>query len=125
MGLLGRILGRRRDAADNAWQAPIVQEICMEMIRLAPNEWTSAYLILEVTDRGFGSGLSHSAITPELSEDGAIHAPNFVLPDMAVMAATRKLELGWLERNKTFKRAIISAVEDADGWQVQSDYQHE
>jgi hypothetical protein len=125
MGLLERIFGRRKDGADEQWQVPIVQEICVAMLRLVPQDWKSAYLVLEVTDSGLGSGLSHSAITRQRSADGMLRSGEFVTPDMEVMAATRKLELGWLERKKTFKRAIISATDNGDGWEIRSDYEHE
>ncbi len=125
MGLLERLFGRRKDSADEQWQVPIVQEICVAMLQLVPEGWESAYLVLEVPAEGLGKGLSHSAITRDRpAPDGRVRAGEFVTPDMAVMAATRKLELGWLERQKTFKRVIISATDAGDGWQIRSDYEH-
>jgi hypothetical protein len=121
MGFWDSLWARRRESGDQ-WQTPIVQEICIAMLQLVPKEWKSAYLVLDVSDDGLGNGLVHSAITPQLSEDGAVHDAAFVLPDMAVMAATRNLELGLMERRKTFKRVIISAVADGEDWQVRSDY---
>ena len=125
MGLLDRLFGRRKDEAGDQWQVEAVQEICIAMIRQIPEDWKSAYLTLEVTERGLGSGLSHSAITRRLRRDGLLRDAEFVTPDGAVMAATRKLELGWVERGKTFRRVIISATDDGDGWQIRSDYEHD
>jgi hypothetical protein len=121
MGLWERLLGRRR-AADDQWQVPIIQEICIAMLRLVPKDWKSAYLVLKVAEGGLGGGLSHSAITRNASVDGLLRDTEFVSPDMEVFAATRKLELGWLERDKKFKRVIISAIDDGNGWEIRSDY---
>lgn len=45
---------------------------------------------------------------------------------MDVLAATRQLELGFVARNWTFKRAIISAKRDSEGgWDIRSDYEHD
>jgi hypothetical protein len=121
MGLWTKLLGRRNATSDQ-WQTPIVQEICIAMLRLVPKDWKSAYLVLTVPDEGLGRGLSHSAITRQLSEDGALRDAEFVTADMEVFAATRKLELGWMGRRKTFERAIISAIDDGNGWQIRSEY---
>lgn len=126
MGFFQRLFGRRRSTPpDPQWQVPVVNEIIVAMIRLVPEEWESVYLVLEVTDKGIGSGLAHSAITRKLSKDSALRDGDFVMPDMDVMAATRKLELGWVERQSSFKRAIISAVRDEAGWAIRSEYEHE
>ena len=121
MGLWERLAGRRRPA-DDQWQAPIVQEICIAMLRLVPKDWKSAYLVLKVAEEGLGGGLSHSAISRNASEHGVLRDAEFVSPDMEVFTATRKLELGWMERGKTFKRVIISAIDDDNGWEIRSDY---
>lgn len=124
IGLLQRIFGRREAVKDEQWQVPIVQEICIAMIRQIPEHWNSAVLVLEPTEKGIGTGLSHSAVTPQASKDFALRDGEFVTPDMAVMAATRQLELGWVERKGTFKRAIISAIRDGEDWDIKSEYEH-
>jgi len=126
VGFLQNLFGRRKNVVDAQWQTPIVQEICVAMIRQIPEQWDSAVLVLEPTEKGLGSGLSHSAITPQsASKDFTVQGGEFVTPNMEVMAATRKLELGWLERKSTFKRAIISATREGEDWTIKSDYEHE
>lgn len=125
MGFFQQLFGKRQPV-DTQWQVPIVQEICVAMIRIAPEDWKSVALVLEVTDKGLGSGLSHSAITPTPVTDLGVRDEKFVTPNADVMAATRKLELAWVERRSTFKRAIITAAEDGSGgWDIRSDYEHE
>ncbi len=125
MSLFRRLLRGRKQQDDAQWQTPNVQEICIAMIRLIPDTWDSAALVLEVPEKGMGTGLSHSPITPQPLKDFAVRGPDFVMPDNEVFAATRKLELGWMERKGTFKRAIITARKDEEGWQIQSEYEHE
>lgn len=124
MGFFQRLFGQRRAPESPEWQTPIVQEICVAMLRQIPEDWESAYLVLEVTEKGIGSGLTHSAVMRKLSKDFALKDGDFVMPDMTVMAATRKLELGWVERKCTFKKAIISAVLTGDDWEIRSEYEH-
>lgn len=125
MGLFQRLFRGRSAENDVAWQTPIVQEIALAMLRQIPDDWDSAVLVLEVNERGLGGGLTHSAITPQQAQDFALPGSAFVTPNAEVLAATRKLELGWVERKGTFLRAIISAVRDESGWGIQSDYEHE
>lgn len=124
-GILQQLFGRKQ-GHDTQWQVPLVQEICVAMIRLVPQDWNSVALVLEVTERGLGSGLSHSAITPTPVADFHLQDPHFVTPDAQVIAATRQLELAWVEHRGTFKRAIIMATRDAQGgWDIRSEYEHE
>jgi hypothetical protein len=126
MGFFDKILGKRKDVVDEQWELPIVQEICIAMIHQIPEHWDKASIVLEVPEHGLGRGLAHSAITPEPSTDMALRSGDFVTPDTAVMAATRKLELGWVERKGTFKRAIITAAKDAEGgWDIRSAYEYD
>ena len=125
MGFLQKLFGKREVPVDNQWQTPIVQEICIAMIHQIPEEWDNAILILEPTEKGIGTGLKHSAITPQGGKGFALTNGAFVTPDMEVMAATRKLELGFVERKGTFKRAIISAIRDGEDWDIKSEYEHE
>ena len=125
MGFLQKLFGKREAPVDNQWQMPIVQEICIAIIHQIPEDWSSATLILEPTEKGIGTGLKHSAITPQGSRDFALTNGVFVTPDMEVMAATRKLELGFVERKGTFKRAIISAIQDGENWDIKSEYEYE
>lgn len=126
MSILGRFFGKGKSKqVDDQWQVPIVQEICIAMIRQIPAEWDSAYLVLEPTEKGLGTGMTHSAITRNLSTDFSLRDGGFVTPGMEVMAATRRLELGWVERKGTFKRAIISAQRDGEDWDIKSDYEHD
>jgi len=124
MSLLKKIFGKHEAVRDEQWQVPIVQQICIAMIHQIPEHWDSAVLMLEPTEKGIGTGLSHSAIMPRPSRDFAIRDSEFVTPDMDVMAATRQLELGWVERKGTFKRAIISATRDGEDWDIKSEYEH-
>lgn len=94
------------------------------MIHQIPETWASVALVLEPTEKGIGTGLSHSAITPSVSEDFALRNGKFVTPNMEVLAATRQLELGFVERKGTFKKAIISATRDGEDWEVKSEYEH-
>lgn len=124
MSLLQKIFGKRKDIQDQQWQVPIVQQICIAMIHQIPETWDSAFLVLEPTEKGIGTGLSHSAITPCGNKDLALRDGVFVTPNMEVMAATRQLELGFVERKSTFKKAIISAIRDGEDWEVKSEYEH-
>lgn len=109
---------------ESPWELPFIQDICIVMIRMIPSHWDSVALVLEVTPNGIGSGLAHSAITPTPVKDFGITGPDFVMPDMSVFSATRELELAWVAHKVTFKRAIITAVRDAEGnWDVRSTYQ--
>ena len=124
MSFLQKIFGKRQAVQDEQWQVPIVQQICIAMINQIPENWDNAVLVLEPTEKGIGTGLSHSAITPRARKDFALHDGEFVTPDMEVMAATRQLELGWVERKGTFKKAIISAICDGEDWDIKSEYEH-
>jgi len=128
VGLFDRLFGKtkRDNPADASWQVPLVQQVCIAMIRSIPDEWDTVYLVLEPTEKGIGTGLSHSAITRTLAADFKLHDTDFVTPNMDVLAATRQLELGFVSRNWTFKRAIISAKQDSEGgWDIRSDYEHD
>ena len=48
-----------------------------------------------------------------------------LLPDKDVFAATRTLELEWLERKKAFKHAITTARRETEGWEMRSEYEQE
>ena len=124
MSLLQKIFGKRKDVQDQQWQVPFVQQICIAMIHQIPENWNSAVLVLEPTEKGIGTGLTHSAIMPRASKDFALRDGEFVTPDGEVMAATRQLELGFVERKGTFKKAIISATRDGEDWEVKSEYEH-
>ncbi|MGO8673085.1 MAG: hypothetical protein ACLQVD_17215 [Capsulimonadaceae bacterium] len=96
------------------------------MIRSIPEEWDTVYLALAPTERGIGSGLTHSAITRRASPDNKLPDADFVTPNMEVLAATRELELEFVKRKWVFKRAIIFAKRDSEGdWDIRSDYEHE
>lgn len=131
MGLFGRLFGKRNNIAGEQWQLPFVQEICIAIIQQIPEDWNSAFLVLEVPEHGLGRGLAHSAIMETRAADFALTDGEFVTPDMAVMTATRQFELAWVERLKTFKqavvfrRAILSATRDGEDWVVKSDYEYD
>src|SRR5579871_1192566 len=101
MGLFNKLFGKR-NPRDAQWQVPVVQEICAALIRIIPPNWNAVVLTLDVPEHGIGKGLTHVIKSPEGHKD-------VVMPTMEVFAATRKLELGWVERKSTFKRAIITA----------------
>src|SRR5262249_27250064 len=115
MGLFDVLFGKKN--ADTAWQTPLVAEICILLVRSIPPHWNRVALILEAPEQGIGNGLSHSISSPEGHKD-------IVMPSMEVLAATRKLELGWVERKSTFKRAIISAQRVGENWSIKSEYEH-
>jgi hypothetical protein len=117
MGFLDKLLGKRQNNSQPEWQAPVVQEICIMLIRIIPPHWTAVVLALDVPEHGIGKGLTHSIRSPEGHKD-------VVMPTMEVFAATRKLELGWVERKSTFKRAIITAERNGEDWNIKSDYEH-
>jgi hypothetical protein len=117
MGLFDKLFGKPKQNTHAEWQVPIIQEICITLIRIIPPQWNSVTLILDVPEHGIGKGLTHSIKSPEGHTD-------VVMPNMEVFAATRKLELGWLERKSTFKRAIISAQRNGEDWNIKSDYEH-
>jgi|SRR5215471_4252690 len=117
MGFLDKLFGKRQDDPDALWQTPVVQEICITLIRLIPPHWNSVVLTLGVTEQGLGQGLSHTISSPEGHKE-------VVVPRMEVLVATRKLELGWVERKCTFKKAIISAQRDGEDWNIKSEYEH-
>lgn len=124
MTFLKRLFARC-GSGDDQWQISIIQEVCLAMIRQVPDDWTSVSIVLEVAENGLGAGLLHSAITPEPVKNGMLGDTRFVTPEMDVFNATRKLEMGWLERKKTFKRAIITARKDeGGGWDIRSEYEH-
>ena len=116
MGLFDKLF-KKQSGADAAWQVPVIQEICITVIRLIPPHWNSVALTLDVPAHGIGKSLSHSISSPEGHKD-------VVMPTMEVFAATRKLELGWVERKSTFKRAIISGQRVGEDWAIKSDYEH-
>lgn len=117
MGLLDKLFRKPKQVRDAQWQVPAVQEICITLIRIIPRHWNAVALILDVPEYGMGKGLTHSIKSPEGHKD-------VVTPTMEVFAATRKFELGWIERKSTFKRAIISAQRDGEDWSIKSDYEH-
>jgi hypothetical protein len=117
MGLLDKLFGKTKQNSHAEWQVPIVQEICITLIRIIPPHWNSVALVLDVPEHGLGKGLSHSIKSPEGHND-------VVMPTMEVFAAARKFELGWVERRSTFKRAIISAQRNGEDWSINSDYEH-
>lgn len=130
MNFLKSLFGVKKEPAkqstdDDTWQTLAVKEICISMIRQIPQEWDSAFLLLEPTEKSIGSGLTHSAITRLRPADFAIPSTDFVMPDADVFAATRVLELGWKARHSTFQRAIIMATRDGESWNIQSEYEHE
>lgn len=117
MGFFNKLFGKRQNNANGQWQTPVVQEICIALIHIIPATWNSVVLTLEVPEHGLGKGLAHSISSPEGHKD-------VVTPTMEVFAATRKLELGWVERKSTFKKAIISAQRTGEDWSIKSDYEH-
>jgi hypothetical protein len=117
MGLFDKLFGKGQAAADAEWQQPVIQEICITLIDIIPPHWNSVALTLGVPEQGLGEGLSHSIASPEDHKD-------VVTPTMEVFAATRKLELGWVERKSTFKKAIISAQRNGEDWAIKSEYEH-
>jgi hypothetical protein len=118
MGLFDKLFGKREDNSDPERQTPVVQEICITLIRIIPPHWNSAALTLDAPEHGLGKGLSHSISSPEGHKD-------VVMPTMEVFAATRKLELGWVERKSKFKKAIISAQRVGEDWTIKSEYEDE
>ena len=117
MGFFDKLFSKRQGDADAQWQTPVVQEICITLIGTIPPHWNSVALTLGVPEHGLGQGLSHSISSPEGHKD-------MVMPTAEVLAATRKLELGWLERKSTFKKAIISAQRAGEDWSIKSEYEH-
>jgi len=117
MGLFDRLFGKRKEDADALWQQPVIQELCITLIRIIPPHWKSVALTLDVPEYGLGQGLSHSISSPESHKD-------VVIPTMEVFAVTRKLELRWVERKSTFKKAIISAQRNGEDWVIKSEYEH-
>jgi hypothetical protein len=100
LGIFDRFFGKSKQKQaeqyvyEDSWHPFFTQEIAIAMLRQIPEGWDSAYLVLEPTDKGFGTGLSHSAIMRKLSPDLALRDGDFVTPGMELMAATRKFELG-------------------------------
>src|SRR5262245_30353934 len=103
------------------WQTKVVQEIGIAMIHLIPDGWDTGSIVLEPTEKGLGNGLQHSPIVRQQARS-SLNNSDFVLPDSAVMAATRKLELGLVKRKCTFQRAIITVTRQGEDWNVQSSY---
>jgi hypothetical protein len=99
------------------WQTPILTSLWGALVRVLPHGWDSAVLELEVTDRGFGAGLSHS-IT---NEDAR---PGLAFPDDALLLATRRLELGFDERGWRWRRAIARVSFDGEHWRGTIDYEY-
>lgn len=134
MNILKRIFGASKPVAsasqsklsqDEAWQIALAQEISIAMLRQIPEDWTSAQLVLEPTENGLGTGMRHSAITPQGADGFRLKDAQFATPNMEVMAATRKLELAWVKRGSTFKRVTITAVSDGDDWQIKSECEYD
>jgi hypothetical protein len=117
MGFLDKLFGKRQGDADAQWQTPVVQEICITLIRIIPPHWNSVALTLGVPEHGLGQGLSHSISSPEGHND-------VVMPTPEVFAASRKLELGWVERKSTFKKAVVSAQRNGEDWAIKSEYEY-
>ncbi len=125
MRLLGKIFGRRPQGTEIEWQTPIVQEICLAMIRQIPDDWNNAALVLRPTEHGLGSGLFHSAISRQHPDhDFTLQDEHFVTPNLEVMAGTRKLELAWLQRKVTFRKAILRVFREGEKWIVESEYEY-
>lgn len=120
MGLLDRLFSRH--SVDDAWKHEAEREVCGAMAYLAPADWPGIALTLEATDRGFGQGLSHSALTSEPSVDGKISDARFIMPDADFMAVTRRLELAWVAHGATFQRCVLEAVRDEEGWSARATY---
>ena len=62
-GFFDRLFGKRQD--DAQLQTPVVQEICITLIRIIPSHWDSVALTLGVPEHGLGEGMSHSISSPE------------------------------------------------------------
>lgn len=99
------------------WQAPILTSLWGSLIGVLPEGWGSAVLELDVTDRGFGMGLSHR-IT---NEDGG---PGLAFPDDALFLATRHLELGFHERRWRWRRAVVRVAFDGENWRGTIAYEY-
>jgi hypothetical protein len=131
LGIFDRLLGKVRQKQadksefDDLWHQPIGQEIAIAVLRQIPDDWQSAYLLLEPTEKGFGTGLTHSAITRERSADLSVRDGEFVLPGMEVMAATRKLELGAIEHHMEFRRFLLSARFDGAQWGINTEFEYD
>jgi len=118
MGFFDKLFGKLEENSDAQWQTPVVQEICITLIRTIPPHWNSVALTLDAPEHSLGKGLSHSISSPEGHKD-------VVMPTMEVLAATRKLELGWVERKSKFRKAIISAQRVGEDWTIKSEYEDE
>jgi hypothetical protein len=131
LGIFDRFLGKVRQkqagppVVDDQWHQPIGQEIAVAVLRQIPDDWDSAHLVLEPTEKGFGPGLAHSAITRTYSPDQSLPDSDFVMPGMELMAATRKLELGAIEQHAEFKRFLLAARFDGKQWGVRTDFEYD
>jgi hypothetical protein len=105
--------------ADEAqeWQGPIVTSLWQALIGVVPAAWDNAVLELEVSDRGFGAGLSHTIV----NADGQ---PGLAFPDDAVFLATRRLELAFHERGLRWRRAVVRVSFYGGHWRCSIDYEY-
>jgi hypothetical protein len=131
LGIFDRFFGKSKQKQaeqyvyEDSWHPFFTQEIAIAMLRQIPEGWDSAYLVLEPTDKGFGTGLSHSAIMRKFSPDLALRDGDFVTPGMELMATTRKFELGAIERHAEFKRFILSAQYDGKQWGINTEFEYD
>jgi hypothetical protein len=100
------------------WQAPILTSLWEALIRVLPDGWDSAVLVLETTAGGFGTGLSHSI----LNEDGQ---PGLAFPNEDLFLATRRLELGFHQQGLPWRRAIARVWFDGENWRGTINYEYE
>ncbi len=99
------------------WQTPILTSLWGALIGVLPEGWDTAVLELGVTERGFGTGLSHSII----NEDGH---PGLAFPNDALFLATRRLELGFYERGWQWQRAVARVSFDGEHWRGTIKYEY-
>jgi hypothetical protein len=94
-------------------RSSVIQEICATLGRMVPPGWNAVTLTLTPTSDGLG--LSHEISSPEGHTDAVI------IP-MELLEATQKLERCWVERDATFKQAVIFAARNCQDWNIRIDY---
>ena len=104
-------------AGSPEWQGPILTNLWGAVIGVLPAHWEAAELELAATDRGFGAGLSHSISGPPGSRGLAV-------PDDAVFEASRRLELGFVERGLAFRRAVARVAHNGEAWDCNVQYEY-